>query len=127
MWRRILKNKIQNSFLEKGFRNPPAGGVWGGMRAGNQPRQGESIPPDKLFRPAESFLLVLIIWILLEIVSNFVQQTPHMKTKRPLRPFCFHLWVEETGRESRSVVVVSRQTPRGGVATFARRRLRKKL
>jgi len=26
-----------------------------------------------LFRPAES---VLIIWILLEIVSNFVQQTP---------------------------------------------------
>jgi hypothetical protein len=41
--------------------------------AGNQPRQGESIPPDKLFRPAES---VLIIWILLKIVSNFVQQTP---------------------------------------------------
>ncbi|MBU6426620.1 hypothetical protein KGQ27_00005, partial [Patescibacteria group bacterium] len=47
------------------------------LRAGNQPRQGESIPPDKLFRPAESILLVLIIWILLEIVSNFVQQTPH--------------------------------------------------
>ena len=55
---------------------PPEGGVWGGMRAGNQPRQGESIPPDKLFRPAESALVVLIIWILLEIVSNFVQQTP---------------------------------------------------
>ncbi|MGB8816089.1 MAG: hypothetical protein WCC74_02570, partial [Minisyncoccia bacterium] len=43
----------------------------------NQPRQGESKTPDKLFRPAESILLVLIIWILLEIVSNFVQQTPH--------------------------------------------------
>jgi len=38
--------------------------------------QGESETPDKLFRPAESILLVLIIWILLEIVSNFVQQTP---------------------------------------------------
>ena len=44
------------------------------LRAGNQPRQDESIPPDKLFRPAES---ALIVWILLEIVSNFVQQTPH--------------------------------------------------
>jgi len=43
------------------------------LRAENQPRQGESFPPDKLFRPAES---ALIIWILLEIVSNFVQQTP---------------------------------------------------
>jgi hypothetical protein len=43
------------------------------LRAGKQPRQGESFPPDKLFRPAES---ALIIWILLEIVSNFVQQTP---------------------------------------------------
>jgi len=29
-----------------------------------------------LFRPAESILLVLIIWILLEKHSNFVQQTP---------------------------------------------------
>ena len=46
------------------------------MRAGNQSRQGNSIPPEKLFRPAESALVFLIIWILLEIVSNFVQQTP---------------------------------------------------
>ena len=38
-------------------------------------RGRKSIPPDKLFRPAES---VLIIWILLEIVSNFVQQTPQI-------------------------------------------------
>jgi hypothetical protein len=29
-----------------------------------------------LFRPAESALVFLIIWILLEIVSNFAQQTP---------------------------------------------------
>jgi len=32
--------------------------------------------PRKIVCPAESILLVLIIWILLEIVSNFVQQTP---------------------------------------------------
>src|SRR3990167_10580601 len=70
----ILLCKIRNSEAKKeGFKTPPAGGVWGGMRAGKEPRQGESIPPDKLFRPAES---VLIIWILLEIVSNFVQETP---------------------------------------------------
>ena len=72
----ILLCKIRNSEAKKeGFKNPPAGGVWGGMRAGKEPRQGESIPPDKLFRPAES---VLIIWILLEIVSNFVQKTPQI-------------------------------------------------
>ena len=47
-----------------------------------QTRQGESKTPDKLFRPAESFLVVLIIWILLEIVSNFVQQTPQ-EEKQP--------------------------------------------
>jgi len=47
---------------------PPAGG--------KSVEEGESETPDKLFRPAESFLVVLIIWILLEIVSNFVQQTP---------------------------------------------------
>ena len=45
---------------------PPAGGK--SAEAGRI-----SFPPDKLFRPAES---VLIVWILLEIVSNFVQQTP---------------------------------------------------
>src|SRR3990167_8497134 len=63
--------------LKKGqFRNPPAFLPSPLLRAGKQPRQGESIPPDKLFRPAESALVVLIIWILLEIVSNLVQQTP---------------------------------------------------
>src|SRR3989338_4301148 len=54
-------------------RTPPAFLPRPLLRAGNQPRQGESIPPDKLFRPAES---ILIIWILLEIISNFFQQTP---------------------------------------------------
>jgi hypothetical protein len=62
------------AILKKGQSgNPPAFLPRPLLRAGNQPRQGESIPPDKLFRPAES---ALIIWILLEIVSNFVQQTP---------------------------------------------------
>src|SRR3989338_10036251 len=65
------------AILKKGqFRNPPASLPRPLLRAGNQPRQGESIPPDKLFRPASSALVVLIIWILPEIVSNFVQQTP---------------------------------------------------
>ena len=54
------------------------------LRAENQPRQGESIPPDKLFRLASSALVFLIIWILLEKHSNFVQQTPHLKIP-PLR------------------------------------------
>src|ERR1035437_862450 len=63
-------------FRKPPVRNPPAFLPRPLLRAGNQPRQGESKTPDKLFRPAESFLLVLIIWILLEIVSNFVQQTP---------------------------------------------------
>ncbi|MFA5744674.1 MAG: hypothetical protein WC887_00420, partial [Candidatus Paceibacterota bacterium] len=60
------------------FKNPPAFLPRPLLRAGNQPRQGESFPPDKLFRPAESFLVVLIIWILLEKHSNFVQQTPQI-------------------------------------------------
>ena len=46
------------------------------LRAGKEPRRGESFPQDKLFRPASSALVVLIIWVRLEIVSNFVQQTP---------------------------------------------------
>ena len=58
------------------IRNPPAFLPKPLLRAGNQPRQAESIPPDRLFRPASSALVFLIIWILLEIVSNFVQQTP---------------------------------------------------
>ena len=45
---------------------PPAGGKFSRGFA-------KSFPPDKLFRPAES---ALIIWILLEIVSNFVQNIP---------------------------------------------------
>lgn len=36
-------------------------------------RQGESIPPDKLFCSAEP---AFIVWILLKVVLNFVQQTP---------------------------------------------------
>ena len=48
---------------------PPAGGK--SAEAGRK-----SFPPDKLFRPAESALVILIIWILLEIHSNFVQYTP---------------------------------------------------
>ena len=47
---------------------PPAGG--------NTAEAGRILSPDKLFRPAES---ALIIWILLKIVSNFVQQTPPEK------------------------------------------------
>src|SRR3989344_5198378 len=69
LWRRIFRNPP--------VRNPPAFLPRPLLRAGNQPRQGESIPPDKLFRLASSALVFLIIWILLEIVSNFVQQTPH--------------------------------------------------
>src|SRR3989338_4221738 len=64
------------NFRKPPVRNTPAFHPRPLLRAGNQPRQGESIPPDKLFRPAESALVFLIIWILLEIVSNFVQQTP---------------------------------------------------
>ena len=60
--------KKKDEQMENSSPNPP-------LRAGNQPRQGESETPDKLLRPAEFILLVLIIWILLEIVSNFVQQT----------------------------------------------------
>ena len=41
---------------------------------GKSAEAGQSKTPEKLFRPAES---ILIIWILLEIVSNFVQYTPH--------------------------------------------------
>jgi len=44
---------------------PPAGGKLA--------EAGRIHSPDKLFRPAES---ALIIWILLEKYSNFVQQTP---------------------------------------------------
>ena len=69
--------------LKKGpFRNPPAFLPRPLLRAGKQPRRGESIPPDKLFRPASSALVFLIIWILLEIVSNFVQKTPHWEYGR---------------------------------------------
>ena len=69
---------------KKEFWNPPAFLPRPLLRAGNQPRQGESFPPDKLFRPAESALVVLIIWILLEIVSNFVQYTPpSVRSSRP--------------------------------------------
>ena len=42
----------------------------------NSRGRANPFPQTGLFRPAESFLVVLIIWILLEIVSNFVQQTP---------------------------------------------------
>src|SRR3990167_5000860 len=46
-----------SAILEKGqFRNPPAFLPRPLLRAGKEPRQGESIPPDKLFRPAESVL-----------------------------------------------------------------------
>src|SRR3989344_1095749 len=61
------------NFRKPPVRNPPAFLPRPLLRTGNQPRQGESKTPDKLFPPAES---ALIIWILLEIVSNFVQQTP---------------------------------------------------
>ena len=44
---------------------PPAGG--------KSAEAGRIHPPDKLFRPTESALVILIIWILLKIVSNFVQ------------------------------------------------------
>ncbi len=72
----------KNFFRKRPVRIPPAFLPRPLLRAGNQSRQGESETPDKLFRPAESILLVLIIWILLEIVSNFVQQTPQNKIPR---------------------------------------------
>jgi hypothetical protein len=78
------------AILKKGqFRNPPAFLPRPLLRAGNQPRQGESIPPDKLFRPASPALVILIIWILLEIVSNFVQQTPPRQFILSDNPFVY--------------------------------------
>jgi hypothetical protein len=71
----LSENWERNSVSKKSLANPkparippqtpPAGG--------KSAEAGRILSPDKLFRPAES---VLIIWILLEIVSNFVQQTP---------------------------------------------------
>jgi len=58
--------------VQKPARIPPQTPPAGGKSA----EAGRSIPPDKLFRPAESALVVLIIWILLEIISNFVQNIP---------------------------------------------------
>ena len=51
------------------------------LRAGKEPRQGESISPDKLFRPAESALIFRIFG---KKCSNFVQKTPpipHLKSQ----------------------------------------------
>jgi len=55
-----------------------------------------------LFRPAKSFLIVLIIWILLEIVSNFVQQTPNVAKRNEER--ARQLFGVRGGFESRSDV-----------------------
>src|SRR3989344_768551 len=54
-------------------RNPPAFLPRPPLRAGKEPRQGKTLPPDKLSRPAESALVILIVWTLLKIHSNFVQ------------------------------------------------------
>ena len=87
---RILLCKIRNSEAKKErFKNPPAFLPRPLLRAGRKPRQGESKTPDQLFRPAESALLVLIIWTLLEIVSNFVQQTPQHNFYSKQDGFCY--------------------------------------
>ena len=55
-------HEIRRRFFEiqkPPVRNPPAFLPRPLLRAGNQPRQGESIPPDKLFRPASSALVLL--------------------------------------------------------------------
>jgi len=35
---------------------------------------------NKLCRPVSSALVILIIWILLEVVSNFVKKSPLLRT-----------------------------------------------
>ena len=48
------RNLNCGDFEKRPVRNPPAFLPRPLLRAGNQPRQGESFPSDKLFRPVES-------------------------------------------------------------------------
>lgn len=41
------ESHFEKSRLEASAFFPPAGGVWGGMRAGRKPRRVNSIPPEK--------------------------------------------------------------------------------
>src|SRR3989344_7575999 len=66
-WRRIFE--IQKTPV----RTPPAFLPKPLLRAGQKPRQGESIPPDKLFRPASS---ALVFRVLRKMGSDFFKQTP---------------------------------------------------
>ena len=60
---------------------PPAGG--------KSAEAGRIHSPRQIVSPCRVRLVFLIIWILLEKLSNFVQQTPHSKKRGAARYFFF--------------------------------------